>query len=146
MKTKFDFRQILPLASIGLVAGVIELPLIISFATLIFSGELSSYATVGIGMVLFGGLIMHLIIALTSSVPGMVAGPQDSPSAIMGLTALSIAANMQGASADAKFITVVVIVVLTSLLSGLLFVLIGGFKLSRLVRFIPYPVVGGFVA
>lgn len=121
MTRKFDFRQILPIASIGLVTGIIQLPLMISFAILIFPGELSSFATVGIGMVLFGGLIMHLIIALTSSVPGMIGGPQDSPSAIMGLAALSIAANMQSASAEAKFITVVATVVLTSILSGLLF-------------------------
>jgi SulP family sulfate permease len=146
MTTKFDFRQILPVASIGLVAGIIQLPLVISFAILIFSGDLSSFSTVGIGMVLFGGLIMQVIIALTSSVPGMIGGPQDSPAAIMGLTALSIAANMDGASPDAKFITVVMVVILTTILSGLLFVLIGSFKLSRLVRFIPYPVVGGFVA
>lgn len=146
MTNKFDVRQILPIASIGLVAGIIQLPLAISFAILIFSGDLSSFSTVGIGMVLFGGLIMQLIIALTSSVPGMVGGPQDSPSAIMALTALTIATNMKEASGEAKFITVVVLVILTSILTGLLFVLIGGFKLSRLVRFIPYPVVGGFVA
>jgi SulP family sulfate permease len=146
MMSKFDLRQILPVASIGLVAGIIQLPLAISFAILIFSGEPASFASMGIGMVLFGGLIMQLIIALTSSVPGMVGGPQDSPSAIMGVAALAIAANMEGASAEAKFITVVMVVMLTSVLSGLLFVLIGGFKLSRLVRFIPYPVVGGFVA
>lgn len=146
MTKNFDFRQLLPIASIGLVAGTIQLPLVISFAILIFSGELSTFATLGIGMVLFGGMILHVILALTSSVPGMIGGPQDSPSAIMGLTALSIAASMEGAPAEAKFITVVVVVMLTSVLSGLLFVLIGGFKLSRLVRFIPYPVVGGFVA
>jgi SulP family sulfate permease len=146
MTKKFNLRQILPVASIGLVAGIIQLPLVISFAILIFSGELSTFATLGIGMVLFGGLILHVILALTSSVPGMVGGPQDSPSAIMGLIGLAIAASMQGAAPEAKFITIVVVVILTSVFSGLLFVLIGGFKLSRLVRFIPYPVVGGFVA
>lgn len=146
MTAKFDFRQILPIASIGLVAGIIQLPLVISFSILIFSGDLSSFATVGIGMVLFGGLIMQVIIALTSSVPGMIGGPQDSPSAIMALAALSLTAKMQGASAESKFSTVVALIILTSLFSGLLFVVIGGFKLSRLVRFIPYPVVGGFVA
>jgi SulP family sulfate permease len=35
---------------------------------------------------------------------------------------------------------------LTSILSGILFLLMGGFKLSRFIRFIPYPVVGGFIA
>ncbi|HEX6269951.1 MAG TPA: SulP family inorganic anion transporter [Anaerolineales bacterium] len=145
-KMNFDFRQLLPVASIGLVGGTILLPLITSFAILIFSGELAPFATTGIGMVLFGGLIMQLIIALTSSVPGMLGGPQDSSAAILGLTAVTIAGRMESAPAEAKFITVVMTVIIASVASGLFYVLIGGFKLSRFVRFIPYPVVGGFVA
>ena len=72
LRMNFDLRQLLPVASIGLVGGTILLPLITSFAILIFSGELAPFATTGIGMVLFGGLIMQLIIALTSSVPGLL--------------------------------------------------------------------------
>lgn len=147
MSRRLSFREILPIASIGLIGGVIVLPLSISFALLIFSSEdLTLFVSTGIGMVLFGALIMQVIIALTSSVPGMFGGPQDSPAAILGLTALVIVARMDGTSAETKFATVVMTVILTSVSSGLFFVLIGGFKLSRLVRFIPYPVVGGFVA
>src|SRR5262245_57094399 len=125
MRSKFDFRELLPVLSIGLVDGVIVLPLVISFAILIFSGELTVFATQGIGMVLFGGLIMQLIIGLTNSVPGMIGGPQDSPAAILGLTAAAISASMQGASPEAKFITVVSTVILISIISGLFFVFIG---------------------
>jgi len=146
MNRKFDFRQLLPVASIGLVEGVIILPLVISFAILIFSGDLASFSSRGIGMVLFGSLIIQFIVAFTSSMPGMISASQDSPAAILSLVALAIAAKMKGAPADAIFMTVVVTVILTSVVSGLFFVLIGGFKLSRFVRFIPYPVVGGFVA
>ncbi len=146
MKRDFDIRQLLSIVSLGLVGGAIVLPLVISFAILIFSGELSSFAARGIGLVLFGGLIMQLIIALTSSVPGLTGGPQDSPAAVLGLAAMSIAVNMKGAAPEAKFITVVAMVIITSIVSGLFFVFVGGFKLSRFVRFIPYPVVGGFVA
>ncbi len=147
MNRRFDFRELFPVASIGLVGGAIVLPLVVSFALLIFSGEdLTSFSAAGIGMVLFGGLIMQLIVALTSSVPGMIGAPQDSPAAILGLTALAIAARMGGAPPEAKFITVVMTVILTSVASGLFFVLIGSFKLSRFVRFVPYPVVGGFIA
>ena len=88
MIRKFDLHQLLSVVSIGLVGGAIVLPLVISFAILIYSGELSPFATTGIGMVLFGGLLMQLIIALTSSVPGMIGAPQDSPAAILGLAAL----------------------------------------------------------
>jgi SulP family sulfate permease len=89
---------------------------------------------------------VQIIIGLTSSLPGMVGGPQDSPAAILGLTAAAIVASMKDAPAEAKFITVVATIILTSIISGFFFVFIGGFKLSRFVRFIPYPVVGGFIA
>src|SRR6266508_4201933 len=146
MRRKFNLRELLPVVSIGLVDGIIVLALVISFAILIFSCELATYATTGIGMVLFGGLILQLIIGLTNSVPGMIGAPQDSPAAILGLTATTIATSMKDAPMEAKFITVVITTILTSIISGLFFVFIGGFKLSRFVRFIPYPVVGGFIA
>jgi len=146
MKHTFDMRQLLSTASIGLAGGAIVLPLVISFSILIFSGELSSFAARGIGLVLFGGLIMQLIVALTSSVPGLIGAPQDSPAAVLGLAGLTIVARMSEAVPEAKFATVVMMVILTSLVSGLLFVFVGVFKLSRFVRFMPYPVVGGFVA
>src|SRR6185503_3605810 len=103
MRNKFDIRELIPVLSIGLVDGVIVIPLITSFALLIFSGELAAFATVGIGMVLFGGLIVQLIIGLTNSAPGMVGAPQDSPAAILGLTATAIVVSMKDASIEAKF-------------------------------------------
>jgi SulP family sulfate permease len=143
---KIDLRQFFSVMSMGIVAGAIALPLTISFAILIYSGDLSRYASAGIGMMLFGCLAMQLIVAFSSSMPGLMAGPQDSPAAILGLAAVAISAAMAAAPEVAKFITVVATVMLTSILSGLLFLLMGGFKLSRFIRFIPYPVVGGFIA
>jgi SulP family sulfate permease len=142
----FEFRRFLPVLSLGLVLGVINLPTVISFAILIYSGELAPFAGAGIGMILFGGLIIQLIIGLTSSIPGVVGGPQDSPAAILSLMAVAIIAQMPEASTETKFITVTVTIIVTSILTGIFFLLIGGFKLGRFVRFIPYPVVGGFIA
>lgn len=97
-------------------------------------------------MILLGGFVMQLVIALTSSLPGTIGGPQDSPSAILGLAAVMIATQMEGTPAEVKLSTVVMTVILTSVISGLFFVFVGVFNLSRLIRFMPYPVVGGFVA
>jgi sulfate permease, SulP family len=142
----FDYRRLLPILSLGIVIGAINLPTVISFAILIYSGKLTPFAGAGIGIVLFGGLIIQLIIALTSSIPGIMGGPQDSPAAILGLMAATITAKMPNTTAESKFVTVAIAVMLTSVLSGVFFLLIGGFKLGRFVRFIPYPVVGGFIA
>ncbi len=146
MTRKFDYHQVLPIVSMGLVQGSIILLIIISLALLIFSGELAAFATQGIGIFLFGGLIIQLVTALTSSLPGTMACQQDSPIAILSLTALAITTKMVGAPAEAKFMTVIVTIILTSIISGLFFVVVGSFKLSRFVRFIPYPVFGGFIA
>jgi sulfate permease, SulP family len=143
---KTDLRQLFSTLTIGLVAGTVVLPLTISFGALIYSGDLAKFAPVGIGMMLFGALVMQLIVAWGSSIPGMVAGPQDSPAAVLALAAVAITHKMGAAPDSAKFMTVVAAVMVTSILSGILFIAIGGFKLSRFVRFIPYPVVGGFIA
>ena len=93
MTRKFDYRQLLPIVSIGLVQGSIVLLLVTSLAFLIFSGELASFAPRAIGIFLFGGLVMQLIVAFTASMPGMIGAPQDSPAAILSLTAVAIAAK-----------------------------------------------------
>jgi len=142
----FEFRKFIPSISLGVVVGAIDLPSVISFAILIYSGELAPYAGTGIGLILFGGLIIQVVIGFSSSIPGMIGGPQDSPAAILGLTAVALLAQMPEASLETKFITVTAAVMVTSITSGLFFILIGGFRLGRFVRFIPYPVVGGFIA
>lgn len=143
---KVKARRFIPVVTLGLILGAIDLPTIISFAILIYSGELAPFAGAGIGMILFGGLILQLMAALTSSVPGMMSGPQDSPAAILGVMAAAVLGQISTSSPETKFITVALMVMVTSILSGLFFLVIGGFKLGRFVRFIPYPVVGGFIA
>src|SRR5512142_374222 len=101
--SKFEFRRFIPILSLGLVLGAIDLPTVISFAILIYSGELAPFSGAGTGMILFGGLIVQLIIALTSSMPGTLGGPQDSPAAILSLMAVAILTQMAGASTEAKF-------------------------------------------
>src|SRR6185369_8039438 len=127
MIRKFDYRQLLPIVSMGLVEGSILLLLMTSLALLIFSGDLAAFAPRGIGIFLFGGLIMQLVVALTSSMPGMIGAQQDSPIAILSLVAITIFAKMSSAPADAKFITILVTIILTSVISGLFFIAIGAF-------------------
>jgi SulP family sulfate permease len=143
---RYDLRRLLPTFSLGIVIGAIDLPTIISFAILIYTGELAPFAGTGIGMILLGGLVIQLIVGLTTSIPGIIGGPQDSPAAILSLMAAAILTQMPAATAETKFITVAATVMAASILSGVFFLLIGGFKLARFVRFIPYPVVGGFIA
>ena len=53
---------------------------------------------------------------------------------------------MTAAPQEAVFATMVVIIALSALATGLLFGLVGWFRLANLSRFIPYPLMGGFLA
>lgn len=140
-------RRLLPNLTSGFVVGLLEVVLSLSFAALIFSGDLSQFVANGVGMALFSGIVVSIFIALFSSFPGMVGGNQDVPAAILAVVAASIAATMpDGATAAETFVTAVVAIALTTIITGLFFLGLGKFNLASLIRFLPYPVVGGFLA
>jgi len=98
-------------------------------------------------MMLFGACVMGLIVALTSSFEGTVTAPQDAPTAIMALVAASIATAMtHNAGSEEVFLTLIGAIAITSLITGIVLTLLGRFQLGNMIRFIPYPVVGGFLA
>jgi SulP family sulfate permease len=148
MKQEFRPQLLLPSLTAGLIATIVTISLEISLAALIFSGDLSQFLAGGIGLMLFGAFAIGVVVALTTSLPGMVGVPQDTPAAILGLVAAGIASGMtaKAAAPQAIYATVLAAIALTSLVTGLLFLLLGWFKLSGFVRYIPYPVIGGFLA
>jgi SulP family sulfate permease len=131
----------------GLVAGVIEVIIAISFAALIFTGQLSTFIPSGIGFALVGAIITGIVVALWTTLPGTISGIQDAPAAILAVIAAAIVVSMPaGATELETFVTVVVVVALTTILCGVFLLGMGYFNLGGLVRFLPYPVVGGFLA
>ena len=137
---------LLPSLTAGLINAVIIISVEISLAALIFSGDLSQFLPRGIGIMLLGTVIVTVIIALTSSLVNMVGVPQDTPAALMALMCAGVAATLKGQDPEAIYSTAVGAIMLGSLLTGLLFIILGWFKLSGFARYVPYPVVGGFLA
>lgn len=145
IRTVFRPDQLIPGLIAGLIIGITEIALAASFAALIFAGEMEPYLSVGIGVALFSGMVSLGIIALLSSEPVMIGGNQDVPAAILA----TIAGAIVGASTAASgvtFVTVLAAVAVTTLITGVALVMLGVFKLARFVRFLPYPVAGGFLA
>ncbi len=151
MKTTTDrsFRiaTLLPSLAAGVVAGTLMVILAVSFASLIYSGPLKAFLSTGIGIALYSALALGLVTTLTTSLPGVIGSPQSVPAIIVGLNAAAIAGATQAfGSPQALLSTVLVANAATTLLAGVFFLLLGTFRVGRLVRFIPYPVVGGFLA
>ncbi len=146
VRDEFQSRRLVPGLTTGVLMGVTEVIFALSVGSLIFSGDLAPYLRYGIGMALVTSTIMLVGISLGSSVPGVTGILQDSPSVILAVIASALVAALPAARAEAKLATVLVAVACTALLTGLFFLALGFFKLGGLVRFLPYPVVGGFLA
>jgi SulP family sulfate permease len=132
-----------PALTAGGVAGVLEVVLATSLAALVFSGELAENRGAGIGLAIFGGAVVMLVIAVFSSVPFSVGSIQDTTATIIALLAARIAADVR---TDDAFLTVVLVVAVTTVVAGLFFFALGTLRLGDLVRYVPYPVIGGFLA
>ena len=131
----------------GTISGIIFVVSAMALAALIFTGPLSSYLPQGIGILLVGSIIFALFSALTATYPLILSAPQDIPIAILALMAVSIGADINGQMvAEEAFQFIFVAIGVTSVLVGLFFWILGRFRLGKLVRFIPFPVVGGFLA
>ena len=130
-----------PALSAGFTSGLGLLVAQIAFGSLIFSGALAPWSSQGIGLVLFGNFATCLIFALAGGFRGVIAGL--SPALVIVMA--NIGASMP-AEGEALFVTTAGALMICALVIGACCFLLGRFRITNLVRFIPYPVTAGFVA
>ncbi len=130
----------------GLLIYTLEIIFVVSFAALIFSGPLAGHLPQALGYVLVGNAAMAILVTLISSYPGSIAVEQDTPGAVLALVTLSVVAAIPAGADLQQFATVVMMIVISTSLTGIFFLFLGIFKLGGLVRFLPYPIMGGFLA
>jgi SulP family sulfate permease len=146
LQNELRFERLLPGLTLGVLVGITEVIFALSVGSLIFSGELAPYLSYGIGIGLVTATIMLISVSLGSSIPGVIASLQDSPSVILAVIAVALVGALPAAGAQARLATVLAAIAVTALLTGTFFLALGVFKRGGLVRFLPYPVVGGFLA
>ncbi|MBI9082832.1 MAG: SLC26A/SulP transporter family protein [Desulfobacterales bacterium] len=147
-------RQLQPSGSIvsrvtaGFVVGGLAVTLSLSLAALIFSGPLSPFLPVAIRVILLGAAVVSVAGALTGSLPGTILVPQSAPAALTALMAAALAGNLAADAVPAGRLCMTVMAALagTTLCTGVVLLLLGKLRLGAMVRFVPYPVFGGFLA
>ena len=138
-------QRLLPTLTTALIAALVSTTYMISYGSLIFSGELTPYLASGIGFCLMGVVLIASIEALLSGSPGLVAIPTVNSAVIIASMAAAIASQLDGQS-ETIFPTVTAAITIATLLTGAAFLGLGWFRLGNLIRYIPYPVIGGFLA
>ncbi|MBL8166152.1 MAG: SulP family inorganic anion transporter, partial [Anaerolineae bacterium] len=129
----------------GLIIGFTEIIVAVSLASLVFSGTMNSYLARGIAAMLVT-VVVHLVITgLFSSFKNAISSIQDNPVVVLSVSVVALLGSNPLAS-DELFATVIALILTMTLLTGVFLVLLGTFRLGGLVRYIPYPVIGGFLA
>ena len=136
-----------PDVTAGSISALVTLSYSISYAVLIFSGPtLEPFLARGFHVALVAAALVALVVALKSSFPAAIAGPDSNASAILAVMAAGLTRALAGTPGERVASSVVLMLVLTAVLSGLIVWLLGLLRWGRLVRLIPYPVCGGFLA
>lgn len=129
----------------ALFTAIVAAVFAISFAAIIYQGELGQFLDRGIGLVLLGAVVLAFTGAFTLSFRGTIIAPQDVPAILLAGAVASIVATGE-LSGEVLFATVACLAAVASVATGVAGVLVGHFKLAYLARFVPYPVLAGFLA
>lgn len=130
----------------GAVSGVVSVVYCVSYGAFIFSGPLAPWLGYGIAATFISTTIGALVVALRSSLPFTIAGPDSSTSVV---TATLVAAFVEwlvaNGATDHVLEPTLLLMALSSVLVGILLCGLGLARAGRAIRFVPYPVIGGFL-
>ena len=132
----------------GVILAVVQIAYCISFAALIFQGALAAGFSLGLAAMIMGTAVTSVVIALTSTLSPANGGPDSPAVAVMSVLAGTVSASLaaSGGSEQAIITNVLVAISVSTLFTGMLLYGIGALKLGQWLRFVPYPVIGGFLA
>lgn len=128
---KFDFSHIRGDFFGGLTAGIVALPLALAFGE---QTELGAIAG------LYGAIALGILAAIFGGTAVQISGP-TAPMTVVSAVVIADAVDYMGGIHEAM-----PIIIATFLLAGLLEALLGVFRLGKYIRYIPYPVVSGFMS
>jgi len=108
----------------GLTAAVIALPLGLAFGVASGLGP-----TAGI----WGAIILGFFVSLLGGTPTQISGPTGPMTVVMASAVVSLHSDIN-------------LIATTIVLAGVFQILFGIFKIGKFVRYIPYPVISGFMS
>ena len=123
----------------GITAGIVALPLALAFGIQAFSGI--GQPSIGAYAGLVGATLLGFFAALCGGTPSQISGP-TGPMTVVSASLITAAFTAPGGSLS----SVLVSMALAAIFCGLFQILFGLIKIGKYVRYIPYPVLSGFMS
>lgn len=130
----------------GVLQGIFCALTAVAFAIFVFAHGPAGSLAVGTSVLLLGSLVLNLALAFGSKIQPVVGGPQDTVVVILAVMVTSVTAALGTRAHTQALPTILVLVMVSSLALGGAYLVLGIFHLGQLIRYLPYPVIGGFLA
>lgn len=139
------FRAALTDVFAGAICSILSIAYCLSYAALIFTGPLEHVLSYGVAATFLSAAIGGSIVALRSSLPFAIAGPDSSVSVVMAAMVATLVHRLAMHGGTEFLVPTLVAMSLTTALTGLLLCILGLARAGRAIRFVPFPVIGGFL-
>ena len=123
----------------ALAAMLVALPASIAFGVTVYSAIGPGYAALGALAGLVGAVVIGLVASTLGGTDRLISAPCAPAAAV--LSAFAIGLTGQGVAPD----VVVLLLILLGVLTGAVQVLLGFIGVGRLIKYVPYPVVSGYL-
>jgi sulfate permease, SulP family len=134
-KTKVNSSEILG----GIAASLVALPSAIAFGLIIYSSLGAGISSKGVIAGIIGIVVLGIIAAFLTGTPGLISTPCAAAAAVLGV----FAEEMLSSGIDASFIPIYIILVSAG--AGIVQFLFGLLRGGDFIKYIPYPVVAGYL-
>lgn len=125
----------------GITAGIVALPLALAFGIQAFGGiDDPAASSMGALAGLIGATLLGFFAALFGGTHSQISGPTGPMTVITAALVSGVWASSQ------SFSTVLISMSLAGIFCGLFQILFGFLKIGKYVRYIPYPVLSGFMS
>lgn len=123
----------------GLAAMLVALPAAIAFGVSIYAAIAPHYAALGALAGIIGATVIGLVASLLGGTDRLISAPCAPAAAVLSAFAIGLASD--GVPAG----NIVLLLLMLGILAGLFQILLGVIGIGRLIRYIPYPVVSGYL-
>jgi SulP family sulfate permease len=130
----------------GSLIALVNISVAVSVAALLFAQTDPRLMVPGIAILLTGTLVTGLGGSLFSGFNAVICSPRNGLVPVFAVMVTSIYSSFGSEYSLGAEATIIAAIMVTTMITGLFLLLLGRLELGNLVRYIPYPVTGGFFA
>ncbi|RMD93969.1 MAG: STAS domain-containing protein [Calditrichaeota bacterium] len=130
----------------GITTSVISLPLAIAFGVVAFAPLGEKYVALGALTGLYGVIVAGLIASILGGTPGQISVPTAPMSVMVTSIIATLLKDPEIAAMGENQVTIILLLVaMTIFMAGVLQIILGAIGGGKLIKYIPYPVIAGFM-